>query len=36
MGERVNSKADQVYDELKEAILAGRVEPGALIDKSAL
>jgi len=36
MGERVNSKADQVYDELKEAILAGRVEPGELIDKSAL
>jgi DNA-binding GntR family transcriptional regulator len=36
MGERVNSKADQVYDELKEAILAGKVEPGELIDKSAL
>jgi DNA-binding GntR family transcriptional regulator len=36
MGERVNSKADQVYDELKEAILAGKVEPGAFIDKSAL
>ena len=28
MGERVNSKADQVYDELKEAILAGELEPG--------
>ena len=36
MGERVNSKADQVYDELKEAILAGKVEPGELIDKAAL
>ena len=36
MGERVNTKADQVYDELKEAILAGKVEPGELIDKSAL
>ena len=36
MGERANSKADQVYDELKEAILSGRLEPGALIDKSAL
>jgi GntR family transcriptional regulator, rspAB operon transcriptional repressor len=36
MGERVNSKADQVYDELRESILAGRVEPGELIDKSAL
>jgi DNA-binding GntR family transcriptional regulator len=36
MGERVNRKADQVYGELKEAILAGRVEPGAFIDKSAL
>jgi DNA-binding GntR family transcriptional regulator len=36
MGERVNSKADQVYDELKEAILEGRLEPGEPIDKSAL
>ena len=36
MGERVNSKADQVYDELKEAILAGKVERGELIDKAAL
>jgi GntR family transcriptional regulator, rspAB operon transcriptional repressor len=36
MGERVNTKADQVYDELKEAILAGKVEPGELIDKTAL
>ena len=36
MGEHVNSKADQVYDELKESILAGRLEPGESIDKSAL
>ena len=36
MGERVNSKADQVYDELKEAILAGALDPGAPIDKIAL
>jgi len=36
MGERVNSKAEQVYGELKEAILAGRLEPGESIDKSAL
>ena len=36
MGERVNSKADQVYGELKEAILSGALEPGELIDKSAL
>jgi len=36
MGERVNSKVDQVYGELREAILAGRLEPGASIDKSAL
>ena len=36
MGERVNSKADQVYGELKEAILAGRLEPGESIDKTAL
>lgn len=36
MGERVNSKADQVYGDLKEAILAGRLEPGESIDKSAL
>jgi DNA-binding GntR family transcriptional regulator len=36
MGERVNSKADQVYGELKESILAGKLEPGESIDKSAL
>jgi DNA-binding GntR family transcriptional regulator len=36
MGERVNSKAEQVYGELKEAILAGALEPGAPIDKLAL
>jgi DNA-binding GntR family transcriptional regulator len=36
MGERVNSKAEQVYSELKEAILVGALEPGAPIDKIAL
>jgi len=36
MGERVNSKAEHVYGELKEAILAGRLEPGESIDKAAL
>jgi DNA-binding GntR family transcriptional regulator len=36
MGERVNSKADHVYGELKEAILAGTLEPGDPIDKLAL
>ncbi len=36
VGERVNSKADQVYGELKEAILAGKLEPTESIDKSAL
>ena len=36
MGERANSKADQVYGELKEAILTGTLEPGAPIDKLAL
>ena len=36
MGERVNSKADQVYGELKESILAGEFEPGEFIDKSVL
>jgi DNA-binding GntR family transcriptional regulator len=34
--ERVNSKADHVYGELKEAILAGTLEPGDPIDKQAL
>jgi DNA-binding GntR family transcriptional regulator len=36
MQERVNSKADHVYGELKEAILAGALEPGEPIDKLAL
>jgi DNA-binding GntR family transcriptional regulator len=36
MAERVNSKADHVYRELKEAILAGALEPGGTIDKLAL
>ncbi len=36
MGERVNSKADHVYGELKEAILSGNLEPGDPIDKLAL
>ena len=36
MGERVNSKADHVYRELKEAILSGNLEPGDPIDKLAL
>jgi len=31
-----HSKADFVYGELKEAILSGAVEPGALIDKLSL
>ena len=30
------SKAEQVYADLKEAILAGRLEPGAAIDKPSL
>ena len=36
MAERVNSKAEQVYGDLKEAILTGALEPGAPIDKIAL
>ena len=28
MGERANSKAEQVYDAVKEAILSGELEPG--------
>jgi len=36
MRERVNSKADHVYGELKEAILAGILEPGEPIDKPTL
>ena len=31
-----SSKADAVYDELKEAILSGALEPGRPIDKAAL
>ncbi|HXT06100.1 MAG TPA: GntR family transcriptional regulator [Roseiarcus sp.] len=33
---RVNSKAEQVYDAVKEAILSGELEPGEAIDKLAL
>ena len=36
MGERVSSKANHVYGELKEAILTGALEPGEPIDKLAL
>jgi len=36
MGERVSSKANHVYGELKEAILTGALEPGQPIDKLAL
>jgi len=36
MAHRVNRKADHVYGELKEAILAGTLEPGEPIDKQAL
>ena len=36
MGERANSKAEQVYDAVKEAILSGELEPGEPIDKLAL
>jgi DNA-binding GntR family transcriptional regulator len=36
MGERANSKADQVYDAVKEAILSGEWEPGQAIDRPAL
>ena len=34
--ERANSKAGQVYDAVKEAILSGELEPGQAIDKLAL
>lgn len=34
--QRRTSKADQVYSEIKEAILTGELEPGAAIDKLAL
>lgn len=33
---RARSKGSHVYDELKEAILSGRLEPGSPIDKGAL
>lgn len=36
MGVRANSKAEQVYGALKEAILSGDLEPGRPIDKLAL
>ena len=36
MRKRVNSKAGQVYDAVKEAILSGELEPGHAIDKLAL
>jgi DNA-binding GntR family transcriptional regulator len=36
MQERVNGKAGQVYEALKEAILSGELEPGQAIDKQAL
>jgi DNA-binding GntR family transcriptional regulator len=36
MQERVHSKAEQVYDAVKEAILSGELEPGQAIDKLAL
>jgi DNA-binding GntR family transcriptional regulator len=36
MGERANSKADQVYVAIKESILSGALEPGAPIDKLEL
>ena len=36
MQERANSKAGQVYDAVKEAILSGDLEPGQAIDKLAL
>jgi DNA-binding GntR family transcriptional regulator len=36
MGERANSKAGQVYEAVKEAIVSGELEPGQFIDKVAL
>jgi DNA-binding GntR family transcriptional regulator len=36
MAERVNGKAGQVYDAVKEAILSGELEPGQAIDKPSL
>jgi DNA-binding GntR family transcriptional regulator len=36
MRERVGSKAEQVYEAVKEAILSGELEPGQAIDKLSL
>jgi DNA-binding GntR family transcriptional regulator len=36
MRERADSKAEQAYDAVKEAILSGALEPGQPIDKAAL
>jgi DNA-binding GntR family transcriptional regulator len=36
MRERVSSKAEQVYEAVKEAILSGELEPGQAIDKLSL
>jgi DNA-binding GntR family transcriptional regulator len=36
MQERVNSKAGQVYEAVKEAILSGELEPGQAIDRLSL
>lgn len=36
MRKGAHSKADSVYDDLKEAILSGALEPGCPIDKAAL
>ena len=36
MRERVSSKAEQVYEAVKEAILSGELEPGQAIDKLTL
>ncbi len=36
MRERAGSKAEQVYEAVKEAILSGELEPGQAIDKLAL
>src|SRR5579875_1950305 len=36
MSERSLSKAGQVYDAVKEAILSGELEPGQAIDKQSL
>jgi DNA-binding GntR family transcriptional regulator len=36
IGERAPGKAELAYETIREAILAGELEPGAAIDKSAL